>query len=80
MRSKALEPNRVTLIVYGWDENQPGTLAWVFPSLVSAMRAVRALKNAARWLIVAGGRFAKRDRVDVDEVRKKSLVLIEKPA
>ena len=36
----------VTLVIYGWSESQPGTLAWVFPSLKSALRAVRAMRNA----------------------------------
>jgi hypothetical protein len=73
--------DRVTLIVYGWEENQPGTLAWVFPSIDAAKRAVRALKNAARWLIVAGGVNAVFDHaVDIDEVRRSALVLLENPA
>ncbi len=46
----------VTLIVYGWRDNAPGTLAWVFPSAKSARAAVRALRNAVGWLIVAGRR------------------------
>jgi len=66
----------VTLIVYGWRENAPGTLAWVFPSLAAARVAVRALKNAARWLIVAGRRA--NDTVDVDEVRRTGTVLVER--
>jgi hypothetical protein len=66
----------VTLIVYGWRENAPGTLAWVFPSLSAARVAVRAFKNAARWLIVSGRRA--NDNVDVDEVRRTATVLVER--
>ncbi len=65
----------VTLIVYGWRENAPGTLAWVFPSFSAARTAVRALRNAARWLIVAGRRAD--EEVDVDRVRRDALVLME---
>ena len=80
MPSKLFEPrrSRVTLIVYGWDENEPGTLSWVFPSLRAATRAVRALRNAVRWLIVAGPvKTALRETVDLDEVRRNGLVLLE---
>ncbi len=66
----------VTLIVYGWRENAPGTLAWVFPSLSAARAAARAFKNAARWLIVSGRRA--NDTVDVDEVRRTATVLVER--
>jgi hypothetical protein len=75
---------QVTLIVYGWHENAPGTLAWVFPSYGAAVSAVRALRNAVRWLIVAGRRTAEvrpgignEDRVDIDRMRKSALVLAE---
>jgi hypothetical protein len=66
---------QVTLIVYGWHESQPGTLAWVFPSLKAAVRAVRALRNAVKWLIVAGKRD---DATNVDEIRRRGLVLLER--
>ena len=69
----------VTLIVYGWSENAPGTLSWVFPSYSAAVTAVRALRNAVRWLIVAGKRASDRE-VDVDEVRRHALVLAENAA
>lgn len=65
----------VTLIVYGWRENAPGTLAWVFPSFSAARAAVEAFRNAARWLIVAGRRAD--DNVDVERVRRDGLVLME---
>jgi len=64
----------VTLIVYGWRENAPGTLAWVFPSFTAARTAVNALKNAARWLIVAGKR---EEETDVERIRRDALVLME---
>ena len=75
--NEAEQITQVTLIVYGWRENAPGTLAWVFPSYAAAVKAVRALRNAARWLIVAGRGAAEHD-VDVDEVRRSALVLAER--
>lgn len=69
----------VTLIVYGWEENQPGTLSWVFPSLRAAVRAVRAFRNAVRWLIVAGRRSVRVDSErDLVALRRQRLVLLEK--
>lgn len=66
----------VTLIVYGWRENAPGTLAWVFPSKRAAIRAVRALRNAIGWLIVKGQRAGDvLDLFDVEELRRSGLVL-----
>ncbi len=66
--------NRVTLVVYGWRESEPGTLSWVFPSYSAALRGVRALRNACRWLIVAG----ERERAtDLDALRRQGLVLLE---
>ncbi len=65
--------NRVTLVVYDWRESQPGTLSWVFPSVAAALRGVHALRNACRWLIVAGEREAS----DVDALRRQGLVLVE---
>ena len=44
----------VTLVVYGWENVQPGTLSWVFPSFEAAMKAARALRNATRWAIMGG--------------------------
>ncbi|MEI7894067.1 MAG: hypothetical protein WCI05_13315 [Myxococcales bacterium] len=69
--------DKVTLIVYGWRGNEPGTLSWVFPSLGAAMAAVRALRNAARWLIVAGTP-SPRDGVNVEEIRRTGVVLLER--
>ena len=45
----------VTLIVYAWNSVQPGTLAWSFPSLNTAVEAARAMTNAVGWAVVAGG-------------------------
>lgn len=66
----------VTLVIYGWHDSQPGTLAWVFPSLAAALRAVRAMRNAVEWLIVEGRRFFDSD-VDVGALRRAGGVLIE---
>jgi len=69
---------QVTLVVYGWQGNQPGTLSWVFPSVGAAMRAARALKNAVSWLIVPGRRDTA--ELDLDEVKRYALVLAERVA
>ena len=69
----------VTLVVYGWHESQPGTLAWAFPSLAAALHGVHALRNAARWLIVEGHRIFDED-VDVDALRRTGGVLLERAA
>lgn len=65
----------VTLVVYGWNNAEPGTLAWVFPSLTAAMLAVRVMKNAVRWAIVSGKRADA--NVDVELARASGLVLAE---
>jgi hypothetical protein len=44
----------VTLVVFGWQNVQPGTLSWVFPSFDAAMRAAAALRNATQWAILGG--------------------------
>jgi hypothetical protein len=67
----------VTLVIYGWHESEPGTLAWVFPSLRQALRAVRAMRNAVRWLIVEGRR-AYEGEVDIEALRRAGRVLIER--
>lgn len=66
----------VTLVIYGWHDSQPGTLAWVFPSLAAALRAVDAMRNAVEWLIVEGKRFFDSE-VDVAALRRTGGVLIE---
>lgn len=73
-RSKA-----VTLVVYGWRESEPGTLAWVFPSVRAALRAVRAMRNAVGWLVIEGVR-AFEGEVDLFVLRSGGGVLVEQPA
>jgi hypothetical protein len=66
----------VTLVIYGWYDSQPGTLAWAFPSLRAALSAVRAMRNAIRWLIVEG-KSALEGEVDVDALRRAGRVLVD---
>ena len=44
----------VTLCIFGWQNVQPGTLSWVFPSLDAAIRAAEAMRNATEWLVIEG--------------------------
>jgi hypothetical protein len=69
--TRAIE--EVTLIVYGWENVQPGTLSWVFPSLRSALAAVRAMRNAVRWAVLNG---IEADE-DVESARENGRVLVE---
>jgi hypothetical protein len=63
----------VTLVVYGWSNVAPGTMAWTFPTLQSALAAARTMKNATRWAVVSGT-----DPVlDVDDARATGRVLVE---
>jgi len=62
----------VTLIVTGWHNVQPGPLSWPFPSMRSALDAVRKMRNAIEWSIVLG-----KDYASVEEARAKGAVLIE---
>jgi hypothetical protein len=66
----------VTLVIYGWHDSQPGTLAWVFPSVRAALHAVSALRNAIGWLIVEGKRVMDGE-IDVDSLRRAGRVLVE---
>ena len=66
----------VTLVIYGWSESQPGTLAWVFPSLRAALNAVRAMRNALRWMILKGKQAFEGD-VDLDALRQSGRILME---
>lgn len=75
-RMEGAQRQAVTLVVYGWRESEPGTLAWVFPSVRAALRAVRALRNAIGWLIVRGKRAFDGD-VDVPALRRAGAVLVE---
>jgi hypothetical protein len=84
---KAMNPllEQVTLVVYGWQNVEPGTLSWVFPSVGTAVAAARAMKNAVRWAIVAGRRSNDADdEADdgaadqaLDEARANGAVLVE---
>ena len=79
--TRAPKVEAVTLVIYGWHESEPGTLAWVFPSVRSALRAVRAMRNAVRWLIVRGRRAfdpASPDSVDIDGLRRAGLIIAER--
>jgi hypothetical protein len=72
----------VTLVVYGWQNVEPGTLSWVFPSVGAAVAAARAMKNAVKWAIVAGRREAVAEddaaaKEALDEMRAHGAVLIE---
>lgn len=65
----------VTLFVYGWENVEPGPLSWAFPSLRAALVAVRAMRNAVEWCIVAGAEW-----VSVDAARAEGAVLVEQNA
>lgn len=65
----------VTLFVFGWHHVEPGPLSWSFQSLRSALDAVRTMKNAAQWCIVAGESWA-----SLDAARAGGAVLIEQLA
>ena len=72
----------VTLIVYGWENVQPGTLSWTFPSLRSALDAVRAMRNAVRWAVLLGedveaGGAQARALDDVEVAREQGRILVE---
>ncbi len=66
----------VTLVIYGWYDAQPGTLAWAFPSFRSALSAARAMRNAIRSLIVEGKNVIDGE-VDLDALRRAGRVLLE---
>ncbi len=69
---------QVTLVVYGWQNVEPGTLSWVFPSVGAAVAAARAMKNAVKWAIVAGKRDTESLDAALAEARAHGAVLIEK--
>ena len=64
----------VTLVVEEWRGVQPGRLAWVFPDLDSALDAAHAMRNAARWIILAGRSS------DIVRARMDGTVLAESEA
>jgi hypothetical protein len=61
----------VTLIVYSWENVQPGTLSWLFPTFRAAVSAAYAMKNAVKWAIVRG------DENNIDAARVSGRVMIE---
>jgi hypothetical protein len=63
--------NDVTLIVYSWDNVQPGTLSWLFPTFRAAVAAAYAMKNAIKWAIVRG------DETNIEVARRSGRVMIE---
>ncbi len=69
----------MTLVIYGWRGSEPGTLAWAFPSVRAALRAVRAMRNAVGWLVVEGRRVFDGE-VDLFALRTAGAVLVERPA
>lgn len=73
--SPDLAPDGVTLFVYGWDNVQPGPLSWVFPTLGTALDAVRTMRNAVEWCIVAGREWA-----SLDVARASGMLLVEQSA
>jgi hypothetical protein len=75
-RMRKPKPDAVTLVIYGWRDNEPGTLAWVYPSLRAALRGARAMRNAIAWCIVKGQRAHEGD-VDVATLRRVGAVLVE---
>ncbi|AKU94186.1 hypothetical protein AKJ09_00850 [Labilithrix luteola] len=68
----AAPPSLVTLYVYGWHNVEPGQLSWVFPSLRSALDAVRTMRNAVQWCVVAGEEWP-----SIDAARAQGAVLVE---
>ena len=52
----------VTLFVYGWENVEPGPLSWAFPSLRTALDAVKTMRNAIEWCIVAGHEWVEHRR------------------
>ena len=72
---EAAAAEAVTLFVYGWDNVEPGPLSWAFPSLRSALDAVKTMRNAIEWSIVAGSEW-----VSIEAARESGAVLIEQNA
>ena len=70
-RAAAAAAEGVTLFVYGWENVQPGPLSWAFPSLRAALLAVRTMRNAVEWCIVAGRENS------IESARAKGAILIE---
>ena len=66
-----LEFPSVTLVVYEWQNAEPGTLSWRFPSVHAAVHAARAIRNAVRWAVVGGSEH------NLARARELGLVLAE---
>lgn len=64
--------NAVTLFVFGWHNVEPGPLSWPFPSLRTALDAVRTMRNAAQWCICSGNTWT-----SLEAARSAGAVLIE---
>ena len=64
----------VTLVVYEWQNAEPGTLSWKFSDLAAAVTAAGAMRNAVRWAVLAG------DEPNVGRARDLGLVLAEADA
>ena len=64
----------VTLVIYGWSESQPGTLAWVFPSL---RRRCAPYAHEKRAPLGHQGRQVFEGDVDIDAVRRSGRILME---
>lgn len=64
----------VTLVVYEWQNAEPGTLSWQFSDLTAAVTAAGAMRNAVRWAVLAG------NEPNVGRARELGLVLAEADA
>ena len=62
---------KVTLCIYGWQNVQPGTLSWVFPSLETALRAAHTMRNALEWVVLDGPV----PHSEIDWARRRGTVL-----
>lgn len=71
----AAEAAQVTLFVYGWENVEPGTLSWAFPSVRAALTAVKTMRNAIGWCIIGGNDWA-----TIESARAAGHVLIEQNA
>jgi len=73
--ARTVEPqlsyDRVMLVVYEWQNAEPGTLSWQFPDQTSAVNAARAMRNAVRWAVIAG------TEQNVTRAREQGLLLAE---
>ncbi len=66
-----LELPSVTLVVYEWQNAEPGTLSWRFPSVEAAVHGARAIRNAVRWAVVGGSEH------NLVRARELGLILAE---